>query len=375
MIDTQTTPTSNSASLLKSKNPTTEKLLSTTTLPSLTIGQDIHISAEAQYLFEMDKYLMGLGRAELDSALNYLMRSEDPLQKKAVDYFITNKEARTLNGPVAFSGATRPEESERRLLDTGLVINEFNEIALRPSGVSVFRLDGKTGFVPVQFGGYNQALKDEIDALEKSMVDVIGNQDRANLFGSVKNALIYSENIMLSFDDVLHFNYATEKARKAINFLNAPEEIKSRLSEILDKGVQYQNQKQTAALNDSKKFLGNSQVGSIANENIRLGVAAQRYNSQLQNALVNSNLSILDSRELLNQLLMNNSDLIRFTPEKLDESIVYYKNDYENFERALNKEISTPSTLKTPELDRGILEEGSNYAMKVIQSIQNYASK
>ncbi len=346
-------------------------------LPSIVIEGSIHISAESQYLFEMDKYLIGLDAVDRDRALEYLAQSEDPLQNKAGDYFRQNQEKinQMLGGkPLVLSGQLPPEKAER-LLDTGFVLNEFTEIALRPFGVNVFRLDGQSNFVPVQFGGSNQALRDEVEALEAKVVGVIGNQDRANLFGSVENALAYSEHIMLSFDDVLHFNYAVEKAHRAIDFINAPEEMKARLTDILHQGIQYQNQKQTKALNDSKKFLGNSLVGDIANENIRLGTAAQRYNGQLQNALVKSNLSILDARGLIDQLLMDNRDLIRFNLDKLNDAIIYYKNDYEKFERALNKDISTPSELKSPELDRGILVFGSEYALKVIQSIQSHASK
>lgn len=101
----------------------------------------------------------------------------------------------------------------------------------------------------------------------------------------------------------------------------------------------------------------------------------QRYNGQLKNALTNSSLSILDARGLLNQLLIDNPELIRFTTDKMDDSITYYKNDYEKFERALNKDISTPSEIKPPELDRGIFEQGSKYTLKVITDIQNYGSK
>lgn len=375
MIDTQATSNSTYTPQSGIKSSTKEQPVPQSTLPSTVLSGGIHVSAEAQYLFEMDKYLMSLDSTDRERALDYLARSEDSLQKKAVDHFRQNEEKRILRGkPVTFSGELAPEKAEK-LLDTGFVLNEFTEISLRPAGVNVFRLDGKSDFVPVQFGGYNQSLKDEVDALEASMINVIGNQDRANLFGSVKNALIYSENIMLSFDDVLHFNYAVEKARKAIDFLNAPEEVKTRLSDILNQGIQYQNQKQTQAINDTKKHLGNAQVGNIAGENIRLGLAAQRYNGQLQNALTNTNLSILDAHGVFNQLLMDNRDLIRFAPDKLSEAITYYKNDYAIFERALNKDISTPSVLKKPELDRGILEAGSNYAMRVIQEIQNYASE
>lgn len=343
---------------------------------SNSTGQSISLSSEAQYLFDVDKYLSKLNPEELDKALEYLLQSDDPLQIKAAGHFKQGQEylSNVLGGkPPVLVGQLPPEKGEN-LLNTGLVIDGTTEIALLPPGVDVFRLDGKSNFSPVIFGGHNTALNNELESLEARSKGVLGNKDHANLFGSVRNALVYSENIMLSFDDVLHFNYAIEKAREAIDFIDAPSEMKNRLTDILNQSITYQNGKQTQALSDSREFVGDNRVGNIANENIRLGTAAQRLNGQLQGALGRSNESILNSQDLMNRLLTDNPELIRFSPNKIDEAISYYQKDYEKFERALNGELSIPSVLKTPDMDSEALEIGSNYALKVIQNIQHYGS-
>lgn len=345
-------------------------------LPSVTTRQGIHISAESAYLFEIDKYLTHLNKAEQDKAVEFLSQSKDVLQNKAAEYFRQNQATleQILGGkPPVLSKEFFPGRSENQL-DMDFVLNEKTEIGVMPYAIDVFRLDGQRYFSPDRFGGRDSALRREFESLEAASGDVLGNQDRANLFGSVSNALINSENILMSFDDVLHFNYVLEKAEKAISFVNAPEELKSMLTDILNRGVAYQNEKQNYAINESKKFVNNERIGDIARENVRLGTAAQEYNHKLQDVLENTNKSILDSQGTLKKLLAENTDLIRFLPHKLDEAMAFYKSDYEKFERALNKDFSVPAVAKEPEVEWDILAVGSNHALKVIEEIQSYVS-
>lgn len=361
---------------LASKSQVQEKQPPQVVLPSITTQQGIYISAESAYLFEIDKYLTHLDKAEQNKALEFLSQSKDILQNKAADYFRQNQEMldSILGGkPPVLDKGFFPGRSEN-LLDMDFVLNEKTEIGVMPAAVDVFRLDDQRDFSPDRFGDSNWALRSEFESLEAAFGDELGNQDRANLFGSVSNALINSENILMSFDDVLHFNYVLEKAEKAIEFVDAPEDMKGLLTDILTRSVAYQNEKQNYAINESKKFVNNSRIGEVARENIRMGTAAQEYNHKLQGALENTDASILNSQGLLKKLLTENTDLIRFSTNKLDEAMAFYKSDYEKFERALNKDFSVPAVDKAPELEWGILEIGSKHALKAIDEIQNYVS-
>jgi hypothetical protein len=203
----------------------------------------------------------------------------------------------------------------------------------------------------------------------------LGNQDAANLIGSVRNALYASENILLSFDDVLHYNYTIEMARKAIDFIDAPENLSSALTSILNQGISYQNSKQSKFLDDTRKFLNDGRVGQAASEDVRLGTAAQLYNNQLQATLNATGLSVLDARGVITQLLTQHTDLIRFSPDKLEDAFIFYKQDFENFERALNKDFYRPSQSNEPNIDSTLIDTGRNYAMNVIEEINSYLSK
>lgn len=348
-----------------------------TTLPTVTQrqGETLHISAESQYLFDMYKYLNGLDATELNKALDYLSGSKDPLHSKAIDHFLEGRQyLDKVSGGKSIELSGSPEDRRENLLDKNVEINGKTEIGVMAAGVDVFRLDGNKNFSPVIFGGHNDGLNQFLDSLQEVTKGIIGNRDHANLFGSVRNALVYSENIMLSFDDVLHYNYAAEKARTAIDFIDAPEELKLQLTEILERGIVYQNTKQSEALTVSGAFTSNSNIGQIASGNIALGKAAQHLNSQLQSFLKKSDVSILNSQGLLNGLLMETPELIRFTPNKLSEALEYYKQDYVRFDRALNGELSSPSILPDPELDKEQLLAGSKIALKVITDIKQYVS-
>lgn|GEM_PF-798818 len=344
---------------------------------SNSVNPTVNLSSQAQYLFEVDKYLSRLSSIELGQALDYLLQSDDPLQVKAADYFKKNQEIldNTPGGRTPVFASLPSRDTQEDLLNTGFVLDETTEIALLPLGVDVFRLDGKTNFSFVIFGGHNTALNNELDALEASAKGELGNKDFSNLFGSVRNALVFSENIMLSFDDVLHFNYGIEKAREAISFINAPKELATKLTDILNRSVAYQNSKQSQALSTSQSYVSNNRVGNIASENIRLGIAAQRLNGQIQGALGELDTSILDSQALLNRLLIDNPELNRFSPNKIDEAISFYKQDYANFERAINGELSTPTFQKDPDLFEGVtMDLDSNYTTTVIKNIQSYVT-
>lgn len=148
--------------------------------------QGVNLSSEAQYLFEVDKHLSKLMPEELDKALEYLFQSDDPLQIKAADHFKQGQEYLNsiLEGkPIVL--AEDPSDREEKLLDKNFVHDETTEIALRPPGVDVFRLDGKSNFTPVIFGGHNTALNSELDSLEAQSKGVLGNKDHANIHRSI----------------------------------------------------------------------------------------------------------------------------------------------------------------------------------------------
>lgn len=342
-------------------------------LPGSTNSFGLKISAEAQYLFKIDQYLFTLDPTAREKALGFLSNSDDVLQQKAADYFIKAQEALG-NDRTVIIDRTGSEQA-RKLLDMELEINGITEIAVVPMATKVFRLDGNENFYPVRLGYRNDALDHQLDFLAEAAHNVLGNQDAANLFGYVRNALSASENILSSFDDVLHFNYSIEKARAAIDFIDAPERIESALTEILNQGIAYHDDKQSRFLDDTKKFLNNSRVSHIASEDVRLGTAAQQYDNQLRLSLDATGASVLDSRGVITQLLTQHTDLIRFNLDKLDEAFTFYKKDFENFEKALNKEFGTQVESAGIEIEDTLLEIGSNYAVSVIDAIDRHLGK
>ncbi len=224
--------------------------------------------------------------------------------------------------------------------------------------------------------GYNQVLHDELDRLEKNEGNMLSNRNQANVFGSVRNALVYSENILLSFDDVLHYNHAIEKAKTAIDFANPPTTIKSTLKEILALSIKYQNEKQTQTLIEARQFVNHTNIGQTANNTFYLGAAAQNYNLQLQGELTGSSNSILNSQGMLNRLLHQNAEFIRFTPDKLEQALAFYQHDYEKFQRALNGDFSTVTTQEMKlEISPDELEKANRNAFNLINEIQNYLSE
>ncbi|MBC6906717.1 hypothetical protein DWB84_14790 [Saccharophagus sp. K07] len=378
MNNIQTTLSSSSvAPILPKASASQESQQQPAGLLTTTNKLGLRVSAEAQYLFEIDKYLSALDKTAQDKALSYLSQSSDPLQQQASDYFKRAQE--TLDQALGKDRSALIDRTEseklRKLLDVEFERNGSTEVAIIPMGVKVFRLDGNDNFYPVQLNSRNDALKHQLDALEKTAYSTLGNQDAANLIGSVRNALYASENILLSFDDVLHYNYTIEMARKAIDFIDAPENLSSALTSILNQGISYQNSKQSKFLDDTRKFLNDGRVGQAASEDVRLGTAAQLYNNQLQATLNATGLSVLDARGVITQLLTQHTDLIRFSPDKLEDAFIFYKQDFENFERALNKDFYRPSQSNEPNIDSTLIDTGRNYAMNVIEEINSYLSK
>lgn len=334
----------------------------------------LHISGEAQYLLEVDNYLANLNESEQGKALENLSQSNDPLQNKAAVHFAQSQVTRTqlseqtqdllaLMDRVAASGHE---------LGAGFELNDSTKVVVMPQETEVFRLDGKKDFYPVQLNTRNTELTKELDAVEKTAYDQLDNQDAANLIGSVRYSLNASENIMLSADDVIHLQYSADKAREAIRTIDAPANIKSKLTEILNKGLNYQNEKQTQFISDTQQFVKDGRVGGAATEDVRLATAAQKYNNELRSSIAASNSSVLDSGGIIKKLLIDNSDLVRFTSDKVDEALSFYKQDLVNFQKVLKQDYSQPEYVVQSPINKSGIELGSEYAMNVIKQIQSY---
>lgn len=333
-----------------------------------TVNNGVTISAEAQYLFEMNKYLSVLNNDEKGKVLAYLDNSNDPLQRQAANHFrVTqerlNEQVIVLDNNDVLAG---PE-----LLDNDFILDESTEVVIYPLHTKIFRFNDAEN-IGYSRRGNIQGLMDQIDVLEKTSNTMLGAQNTVNLFGTVRNAISVSDIILFSVDDILYFNYMVEKARGAINFFDAPEAMKLSLNTVLDQGVERQKVQQTLALDEMVPFLNNNRIGEFAREQLRVGSAAQNLNNQLQDVLKSTNLSVLNSSGLINKLLVQNVDLIRFEPNKLDEAFSYYQQDFSRFEKILNKDYSVYQIKSQPLLDNKILDIGRNYAVKVIEDIQRY---
>jgi hypothetical protein len=337
------------------------------------------VSAEAQYLFEMQKYFHTLNAVEQDRAVEYFSQSTDPLHNKLADDLRTLQEfSRDLReGKIKIVHDEEALLKATNLLNKNWVTDEKTEIGVRPNGTDVFRLDGKQDYFPAQGYGSNPALFAQLNALEQASSGLLRNRDSANLFGSVSNALVYSENILLSADDVLHYNYAIEKARKTIEFVTAPEDLKNAVTHILERGIAWQAAKQNKAIADNYQLIGNSRVGHLAADAVRMGSAAQAFNQTLLSTLTSSNISLLNAGSIIKRLIVEQPDLIQFSSSKIDEALDYYSADYSLYEKALNR----PSVLPTEKTNytifdnqTQIFEASQKYALKVIDEIQGYVS-
>lgn len=332
------------------------------------------ISAEAQYLFEMDKYLSDLDDAARDKALEFLSKSEDSRLKGLPEYFHKSQSAldRALGEDRSVTIDRTESEKARKLLDVSFELNSFTEVAVVPLATKVFRLDESENFYPVALNARNDEANSQLDTLERISRVALGNQDSTNLFWTVRNALSASENILLSFDDVLHFNYSIEKASTAIASIAAPASLKSELTSLLNQSIDYQSSKQSKFLQETAEFTTNSRVSESAIEDILMGTAAQKFNNLLHDHLATTGSSILSARALAEQLLTQHPDLIRFGADKVNEAFEFYENDLANFKKVLVKDFSTPPENKTLELGGTTLEAGQAFAKSVISRIDKH---
>lgn len=340
-------------------------------LPDAPAPTSLHISAEGQYLFEMNKYLSGLDGTERADVLAYLSQGSDPLQQKAAGHFQQTQQQ--LIG-LQLNIQQDDDTHQRNLLNVNFVLDESTAVVLRPLTTAIFRLDEKDDFIHSRRGNL-QPLRDQLEKLEHASAGMFGAQDSANLFGAVDNALAESGNIFYSLDDVLYFNYVHQKAKDAIAFFDVPEDMKSALNNFLTKGVKFQAATQQSELEAASAFANHNLYGSIVRENLRLGSAAQHFNYQYRNALESNPQSVLDSGALLNELLATHPDLARFSLDKINDALSYYEKDYAGFERALNKDFASLQTDSKPFFDSEALNAGSDYALKVIGQIQSYVAR
>jgi len=335
------------------------------------VTDGITISGEGQYIFEMDIYLQTLDKEEQDKAVDFLSKSADPLDAKALENF---KQGQLWRSEHVIILDTKAAEEMRAKGPTFEPRDSLDPvIGVWPAGTAIFRLDGKKDYYPNQSGTNNYLLKAELEKLEEGIPDSFNIQDKVNLIGMVKNAIYAAETVQQSFDDVLNFNYMLEKARTTIDEINAPADLKTRLRDILNQGISYQNTKQSDYINNIQKYANNPRVGAEVRENIRMATAAQAYNQQLQAALKATHLSILNAGPLMNNLLLQHTDLIQFSPDKINEAIAFYKQDFDTYQDFVKNGYKPP--IENPiKWDTSPLTEGHNYAITVIEEIKKYIS-
>lgn len=339
-----------------------------------TSSDGVKISGESQYLFEMAGYLQNLGNDEQDKAVEFLSKSDDPLHAIAVKHFNEYKAS-------GMTAEIRKSISEQSAALSAAMFKGIPrdpalgpEIAVIPMGTRVYALDGNPNYYPNQIGTDNIKLRDQLEELAANPPANLNIQENANIFGTVKNALLTSENVLQSFDDVLNFNYMFEKARATINQTNAPDDLKAKLNDILDRGIKYQNDKQTRYVEGIQKYANDSRVGGEVRENIRKATTAQDYNKDLQGMLKATKISVLDAGSMMKNLLTKHTDLIRFSPDKINDAISFYKQDFDTYQDFVKNGFQPPEE-KIIEYDTSPLTQGHNYAMKVIEEIQSYVSK
>lgn len=345
-----------------------------TPLPKATTDFGLHISAEAQYLFEIDKYLSALNQTEQVKALEYLSYSDDLLQQKAADYF--RESQATLNQifkgqPLLFTNTDEAEKAAN-LLNEAVPPDEHVVGVIMVNLPSTFRLDGKENYVPARGKGRNDAIMEKFDALKPQIEALLGPQDATTLIQFMDGMLNTAETQLLSADDVIYFHYVVKTAKTTIDFMDIPRDMKSQLTKMVDDSISYQDKNQSQNIKDLIPHLYDSRIGELVRDLYRMGNAAQTFNNQLKDFLNNTKISILDARNPITKLLAENPDLVRFSATKIGEAMSYYQNAYQDLKKILNKEFSEPS--KEIEIDQGILTKGTQYAMDVIEQIQQYVT-
>ena len=330
-------------------------------------------------MFEMQKYFYTLDEQGQNQAIEFLSQSVNPLQNKVADVFrgLQAMENEQREG----RGIVLADDSEflkaHPPLDTDLIIDGKNEIGVHPNPTALFVLDEQPVFSLAGGPGYHTQLHDYLGELKDAASGLFRNRDAANLFGSMSNALNASENVFLSADHVLHYHHIIEKARKTIDFVNPPTELKSALNSLLEQAIAWQNTKQSNSIINNKKMISHNTVATQARDAVRLGSAAQVFNQTLMNGLKFPTASLLTSESLIMRGLMEQPDLIRFGSDKIREALEFYRQDDVLYDQALNR----PSVLPEPpaigvisDVDQKVFDASKQYALKVIGEIQGYIS-
>lgn len=347
---------------------------------NVTVSDDdgnYKVSAEAQYLFEIQGYFNTLDDTEQDKTVEYFSQSKDPLDNKVADTLrdLQGFMRGLRDGTIKIVHDEEMLTKAKSLLDPTFIIDGTTEIGVYPPGTDVFRMDGKKDYYPATNSASNTELRKQLETLEEANSSLMRNRDAANLFGSVSNALGYSEHIFLSADDVLHYNYAMAKARKTIEFVTAPEDLKTALTDLLSKGISWQNAQQSKSMDNNRKLIGNARVGHLAADAVRMGSAAQKFNQQLVDMLIPSKVSFLEAGSPIKRMLMEQPDLVRFNPNQIDKALNFYQNDDMEYDKALNRGFYLPEPeWKDPltDNDRKVFDASKSYALKVIEEIQGY---
>ena len=118
-------------------------------------------------------------------------------------------------------------------------------------------------------------------------------------------------------------------------------------------------------------------MGHLAADAVRMGSAAQAFNQQLIGTFKSSENSFLDAGSLIKRMLVEQPDLIRFSANKIDEALAFYRNHNAQYDKALNRDYYEPEPKWKDPLtddDRKIFAASKNYALKVITEIQGYAT-
>lgn len=335
---------------------------------------ELDISAQAQFLFKVDRFLSELNENDLSHALDFLSKSTEPLQNMAASYYIESKNVLQQFTPELREQAKKLSEiiSEKgHVLDAEFSLTDDTKVIVVPLATVQFRLDGKQDSYPVQLNERNIPLHNRLDALEPTAYAVLDNQDAANLLGAVKHALNASETIQLSFDDVLYYQYTIEKASEAIKTISLPSELSKSLNSLIQNGITYQNQKQTKFMVDVGQYTGNNRVGESASADLMLASAAHKLNNQLTGELSGSGRSLLDSEPVFRRLLVEHSELIRFSPQKLNDALDYYRADFSSFKKVLAQDYAQgDQSLISSLINTSALAEGDVRAAALIAKIQ-----
>lgn len=359
----------------------TEQPLSTANELNVTVSdgdKEYTISAEAQYLWEMQIYFNTLDDVGQTQTVEYFAKSSAPLDIKVTDTLRKTQDfIRGMRDGTIKIIHDESESNVSKLLNPNFVMDGTTEIGIRPNGPSIFRLDETNTNNTLLGSESNSALINQLNELEKTQGSLLRNRDAANVFGSVNNVLGYSQNILMSADDVLHFNYVTSQAKKTIEFVAAPTDIKQKLTDLITKSITWQNVQQTNFISNNRKYIGDARVGNLAAEAVRMGSAAQTFNQNLSSTLNTNKISLLDAGAIIKQNLMQLPDLIRFNSNKINAALTYYRNADTEYDKALNRGFYEPEPeWKDPltEQDKIVFDVSKKYALKVIAEIQGYVA-